>query len=168
MSPTQIKIAAAVLLVAGLFLGGVWTGKKLERSSWLEREAQLNAEAAEMIRVAADDAAAAQRAHGEAVLDAVTDYYKGLEADRVAQDDFIAGVVSGRISVSVRARCPGGGQAAAEAAAGAGGAQAETRAELHESAARFLDGEARRADAVVRQLNALIDVLQACEKVATH
>lgn len=166
MSPTQIKIAAAVLLVAGLFAGGLWTGRKLERAAWLDREVELNAEAADKIGRAAIAAAAAARAQGERMMAEVIKYYQGLEADRVAQDDFIAGVVSGRIRLSVPAKCPDRGPAESDAATGAGGTQGEARAELHDSAARFLDGEARRADAHTRQLNAVIGALEACETLA--
>lgn len=166
MSPAQIKLVVILLGLALLAYGGYSVGQKLERLEWTERESKINAEAAVKIKKAAEQAAETEREQGKKLLDETTAYYEGIQDDLDEKNRIIAGAVSGAIVLSVPTKHPCSGHAQGEGAAGAGGAEGAPRAELSDEAGKFLVGEATRADAYTRQLNAVIGALEACEKVA--
>lgn len=156
-----IAVALLGLALAGAYAKGRSNGKAGERAAWTERELQINTETAAKLKDANDRLIATERAHAAALADVSADYQRKLKENDDAKNAVIAGVRAGTRKLYIGAKCPAaGGDAVPGAAAGAGGRDAEPRAELHESAARFLVELASEADAVTRQL-------AACQAVVT-
>lgn len=130
-------------------------GALAERVQWQAREndelRQANAaivaaraRVGELERRAAEDLAARDANHQEEIADV-----------QAAKDRFVSDVVAGRVRLFDPNRASGKDAPCdrrPEAAAAGGERDGEARAELSAEAARFLFGEASRADAVVLQL----------------
>lgn len=158
-----IAVLAVGALLVGAYGYGRYDGTRIADGKWEKREAALNAEAAELLRVATADVLAAQQAQAAAALEELTAYYQGLEEDHAKREAAVAALVAGTARMQLPARCPGGGAPPGADPAGAPRAQDPTRAELHPEAARFLLELTGEADRNTRQLNAVIGYLEACE-----
>jgi hypothetical protein len=146
------------LVVLALLWGfGHWrynAGQADVQARWDAQEAAYALQRAEAA-IAARNTEARWRAEYQAIADRFIAEQK--EADEKYQSD-IAGLRSRALRVRDRLTCPSG---RAEAPAGAGSVAQAGQAGLLPEDAGFLLREAARADAVARQLNALIEAVRA-------
>ena len=153
--PWQAWAAVAVaVLLAGVWLHGRASGAESVRADWDAQEA-VYAQQRAASAIAARDTEARWRAEYKAIAERFLAEQK--EADEKYQSD-IAGLRAGAVRVRDRLACPA---RSAEAPAVAGGAGDPGPGGLLPADAEFLLREAARADEVARQLNALIQAVEA-------
>jgi len=145
---------AALVLVAGVWLHGRSTGADGVQARWDAQEA-VYAQQRAASAIAARDTEARWRAEYKAIADRFLAEQK--VADEKYQND-LASLRAGNLRVRERFACPA---RSAEAPAVAGGAGDPGPGGLLPEDAAFLLREAARADEVARQLNALIQAVEA-------
>ena len=153
-------LAAVLLLVAsGLYLRAhyIGVGESRVQAQWDAREADYALKRAEAA-IAARNTEARWRAEYAAI--AARFLAEQKEADET-HDRTIADLRRGALRVQNRLTCPSG---RAEAAADAARAIGASQAGLLPADAEFLLREAARADEVARQLNALIQAVEAGQR----
>lgn len=146
-------IGAAVLVAVGGHLGikhlervSYDAGAATERAKWT---AQIEKSANEALQHSRDT----ERAANERIAKINQQHEQELKNAQSTHDRFVADLYAGRIRLrdSHAAACPAAGDATSAAAPGSDGA---VRGELSPEAARFLWGEAERADRLADSLRA--------------
>ena len=148
---------AALVLVAGVWLHGRSTGADGVQAKWDAQEA-VYAQQRAASAIAARDTEARWRAEYKAIAERFLAEQK--VADEKYQSD-LASLRAGSLRVRERFACPA---RSAEAPAFAGGAGEAGPGGLLSADAEFLLREAARADEVARQLNALIQAVEAGQR----
>ena len=145
---------AALVLVAGVWLHGRASGAESVRADWDAQEAVYAQQ-----RAASAIAARATEERWRAEYKAIAERFLAEQkvADEKYQSD-LASLRAGSLRVRERFACPA---RSAEAPAFAGGAGDPGPGGLLSADAEFLLREAARADEVARQLNALIQAVEA-------
>lgn len=129
-------------------------------SSWHEREAKINADAARKVLAAGERVIAIERQHTQNLVNISADYQTELQRNADTKNLAITYWRSRANKLSIPVICPSGGNASDSAAASTAGRNGETRAELSDTAAEFLINLTNEADAVVLQLTA-------CQQIVT-
>ena len=148
---------AALVLVAGVWLHGRSTGADGVQAKWDAAEAAYAQQRAASA-IAARDTEARWRAEYKAIAERFLAEQK--VADEKYQND-LASLRAGSLRVRDRFACPA---RSAEAPAVAGGAGEAGPGGLLQQDVGFLLREAARADEVARQLNALIQAVEAGQR----
>jgi hypothetical protein len=156
--PRWVWASLAVLaLLAGVWLHGRSSGADGVQARWDKQEAAYALQRAEASLAAR---ATEQRHRAEYAAIAGRFLAQQKEADET-HDRTVADLRRGALRVQNRLTCPSG---RAEAATDAARAIAAGQAGLLPADAEFLLREAARADAVARQLNALIEAVRAGQR----
>lgn len=167
ISPKLLLLAGIAVAIAvsvgGAYLKGRFDGRDLERVAWQARELEEVTRANAAIAFLNEAYRKLEARSVAATTAASTKYQKELRNVRVKKDRVIADLRSGALRLRVpvtscqdsdRGRTPPPG-------APTGGRDAAPRAELSETAARFLTELAAEADEVVLQLQACQAIVRA-------
>jgi Bacteriophage Rz lysis protein len=154
-------ILAGLLITVALVLGYGHSrynaGQADVQAAWDAKEAEYALQRAEAA-IAARNTEARWRAEYQAIADRFLKEQADADENHAA---VVAGLRAGRIRVRDNLTCPSG---RAEAATDAARAIAAGQTGLLPADAEFLLREAQRADAVARQLNALIEAVRAHQR----
>lgn len=151
-----MKAGDWIAIIAFLsIVGGIYTvGGKVNDAKWERRELALQQDAATKIAAANLRIINNEREHAKQIATIAADYEAQKDIQSRRTDAVIADLRNRNLRLSIGATCASSGNAAATTAASTGSSDGATRAELSDTAAEFLIGEANRADAVVAQLTA--------------
>lgn len=156
-------MGAAIVLTVGAYIRGHSDGQESERLIWQERESeQLRLANAEIVRLN-DEARALEQAGAKRIATLAEQHEKEKARAKANHDKFLDDLLAGRIRLYDPGRTASAGacpSAASATAATAGGGDGEARSELSPALARFLVGEAQRADEVVQQLTLAQGVIE--------
>lgn len=150
--PALLWVALAIGWTAATYRFGSQAGRAGVQAAW-QAERTDNARA---VANAIERQLDAERALGVELGSRDLQHRKELADVQRKHDDFVDGVRSGAIRVSIPVRTPAC-RPAGDAAAAAAGPPAEARAELEPAAAAALAAIARDGDSAIVDLNACID-----------
>ena len=157
--PTCLRNAALVALLAGAALVG-WTVQGWRKDTVIAdfRLAAAQADGAAALTLARATETARQREQdsAKAQQERANQLIKERDDAKTDRDQFIAGVRSGAIRLSIPIVARSGNTDSTDTNVAAG-SRHQTRAELDPEAAQFLDTIAGDGDDAIRQLNACID-----------
>jgi len=133
-------------------VAGKEAGKAEIYALWNKEKVQMQS----AVIKAQEDARQQEQAAAASIAAAVNHYREALKREK---DKTLGALLDSGVRLSVPANCPGSGGRTGETAVAAAGTTVPVRAELSREAAEFLDGEAGRADAIVRTLNLCVETL---------
>src|SRR5450830_427596 len=160
MLPTWLRNVAAAALLAGAAVAA-WTVQGWRKDTVIAdlrlAAAQADEAAALTLARATDAARRREQDAAKAQQDRTNQLRKERDYAKANRDQFIAGVRSGAIRLSIPVLARDGNADGADAGAVSGNRH-QTPAELDPEAAQFLDAIAGDGDDAIRQLNACIDI----------
>ena len=157
-----LLVLAILGVLSGIGYAIYDAGRKAERAEWQARETRIAGETALKLEAANKRVRETEQAIAAAIEDASIWYQGKLKEKDNALNIALNGLRAGTGRLFVTARCPApGGDPATGPAAGAGGRDGPTRAELSAADSEFLLRRGAEADGIVHQLTACQAVIRA-------
>lgn len=171
-NPLSLLWIAGGIAIASFAAGGTaaWVvqGWRIEANEgkWQARESRINAETANKIKEASDRVRDLEQDIAQLIANESAGYQRKLKEKDDALTIALDSIATVGLFSHAPACPPARGNAADSSSSGSGGHNGPARAKLPDEDARFLLGEASRADKIVEQLTACQGVLRADRKRA--